>query len=379
MRKTTLSFKKTRIKGKVFWQVTVPNHANGGRTRRTFKDKGEAETFHQLAQVQVKNHGTAAMTIPDKLRVMAMEGERQLARFGKTLRDAVAFYVAHLEAVAGSKPVREVVDALLREKAADGASKRHKLDLSSRLNRFAGDFGERMIADISAQEIDAWLRGLKLSGVTRNGYRLRLSNLFAFAKSNQWLPISPISTVKKAKETPSVCGILTPEQLAKLLEVASAETLPYWAIGAFAGLRAAELARLDWAEVDVENSMIEVKAAKSKTSTRRLIPMADNLRAWLAPYAGERGPVCPTGLRKKTEADRDRAGLRKGWQGNALRHSYGSYRIALIHDAAKTALEMGNSPAMVFRHYRELVKPKAAARYWAISPATPENVVALSA
>lgn len=379
MRKTTLSLKKTKVKGTAFWQVTVPNHDTGGRTRRTFRDKGEAETFFQIAKVQIGNHGTAAMTISDKLRVMAMDGERQLAPFGKSIRDAVAFYVAHLEAVAGSKPVREVVEALLHEKAADGASKRHKLDLSSRLNRFAGDFGERMIADISAQEIDAWLRGLNLSGITRNGYRLRLSNLFAFAKSNQWLPTSPISTVKKAKETPSVCGILTPEQLAQLLEASSAETLPYWAIGAFAGLRAAELARLDWAEVDIENGMLEVKAAKSKTGSRRLIPMSENLRAWLAPYAGERGIVCPVGLRKKIEADRARAGLLEDWPQNALRHSFGSYRLAVLQDANKTALEMGNSPAMVFRHYRELVKPKAAARYWAISPATPANLIALSA
>ena len=379
MRKTALSLKKTKVNGKTFWQVTVPNHANGGRTRRTFLDKGEAETFHQLSKVQVQNHGTAAMTIPDALRVMAMDGERQLAPFGKNIRDAVAFYLAHLKAVAGSKPVRDVVTALLAAKAADGASTRYLGDLRARLTRFAVAFGERMIASITGKEIDGWLRSLDAGGVTRNSYRRRVSTLFAFALSNEWLAHSPIEAVNKARENPGETGILTPEQLAKLLEVASAETLPYWAIGAFAGLRAAELARLDWAEVDVENSMIEVKAAKSKTSTRRLIPMADNLRAWLAPYAGERGPVCPTGLRKKTEADRERAGLRKGWQGNALRHSFGSYRIAVIHDAAKTALEMGNSPAMVFRHYRELVKPKAAARYWAISPATPANVVALSA
>lgn len=379
MRKTALSLKKTKVNGKTFWQVTVPNHANGGRTRRTFLDKGEAETFFQFSKVQVQNHGTAAMTIPDALRVMAMDGERQLAPFGKNIRDAVAFYLAHLKAVAGSKPVADVVTALLAAKAADGASTRYLGDLRARLNRFAATFGERMIASITGKEIDGWLRSLDAGGVTRNSYRRRVSTLFAFALSNEWLALSPIEAVNKAREKPGATGILTPEQIAKLLEVASVETLPYWAIGAFAGLRAAELARLDWAEVDFEQGMIEVKAAKSKTSSRRLIPIAGNLREWLAPYAGERGPVCPTGLRKRTEADREQAGLRAAWPQNALRHSFGSYRLANLQDAGKTALEMGNSPAMVFRHYRELVKPKAAARYWAISPATPANVVSLSA
>jgi len=30
---------------------------------------------------------------------------------------------------------------------------------------------------------------------------------------------------------------------------------------------------------------------------------------------------------------------------------------------------MGNSPAIIFRHYRQLVKPKDAERYWKIAPA----------
>ena len=34
---------------------------------------------------------------------------------------------------------------------------------------------------------------------------------------------------------------------------------------------------------------------------------------------------------------------------------------------------------MIFKHYRELVKPKDAMAYWSILPALAENVVALSA
>jgi hypothetical protein len=62
-----------------------------------------------------------------------------------------------------------------------------------------------------------------------------------------------------------------------------------------------------------------------------------------------------------------------------MRHSYGSYRLAQCHDAARVSLEMGNSPQMVFAHYRELVKPKEAARYWAIAPTgSTEKVVAFA-
>lgn len=53
--------------------------------------------------------------------------------------------------------------------------------------------------------------------------------------------------------------------------------------------------------------------------------------------------------------------------------------LPIIADAAKLALEMGNSPAMVFKHYREVVKPKVAEQYWNIRPALAANVVALTA
>jgi hypothetical protein len=59
------------------------------------------------------------------------------------------------------------------------------------------------------------------------------------------------------------------------------------------------------------------------------------------------------------------------WPHNGLRHSYISYRIALVKDAAKVALEAGNSPDIIFKHYRELVTEEAAETWFAISP--PEN------
>jgi hypothetical protein len=63
------------------------------------------------------------------------------------------------------------------------------------------------------------------------------------------------------------------------------------------------------------------------------------------------------------------------WPQNAMRHSYGSYRLAQCHDAARVSLEMGNSPQMVFAHYREIVRAKHAALYWELAPSDLESKV----
>jgi hypothetical protein len=54
------------------------------------------------------------------------------------------------------------------------------------------------------------------------------------------------------------------------------------------------------------------------------------------------------------------------WKHNALRHSFISYRVADIQNVAQVALEAGNSPQMIFRNYRELVKPLDAKRWFSI-------------
>jgi hypothetical protein len=51
-----------------------------------------------------------------------------------------------------------------------------------------------------------------------------------------------------------------------------------------------------------------------------------------------------------------------------MRHSYISYRIAMTGDVPRTALEAGNSPEMIFRHYREIVEEDTAKVWFSILP-----------
>jgi hypothetical protein len=67
------------------------------------------------------------------------------------------------------------------------------------------------------------------------------------------------------------------------------------------------------------------------------------------------------------------------WKANGLGHSYASYRFAQIGDAGRVAGELGNSAAVVHRHYCELVKPADAQKWFAVAPEAPVNVVTLAA
>jgi integrase len=364
-------------------KYVVRSNVGGKWERRFFATEAEAKTYAAQKEIELLNQGKEGMSFSTELRVMAQRASEQLAPYGKTIADASQFYHKHLEATARSVPLAEAMRELIENRTAAGASERYCNDLRVRLARFCAAFPDRTLAEISTADVDRWLAALNLAPVTRNTFRLRLGTLFAFGMTRRWCAENPVLHATRAKETDGDIQILSVAQTAQLLETASTETLPFWAIGAFAGLRVAEIERLDWAQVDFEAGLIEVKARHAKTARRRLVTMQPNLCAWLAPYrAHRRGPVCPGNLRLRTEADRDRAGLRHNWPTNALRHSFGSYHLAHFKDAPALALQMGNSPDVIFRHYREVVRPKVAERYWQIKPergaSAPEKVVAFA-
>jgi integrase len=246
--------------------------------------------------------------------------------------------------------------------------------------RFTHDFGNRIIAGITVEEIDSWLRSLPGSPQTRLNYRTVLGVLFNYAVKLRMLDSNPVAFTAKPKLIDRPPAIFTVDELRALLEAAQRTApgvLPMLAIGAFAGLREAEIQRLDWSEVDLARGHIEVTAAKAKSARRRIVPIQPNLAAWLRPYSGRKGLVVPRGHRKRLKHTRAAAGLLK-WPSNGLRHSFASYRLAAIHDAPRVSAELGHtSPQLLFNTYREVVRPEEAQMYWKIlPPQDTKNVIA---
>jgi integrase len=343
---------------------------SGKRKRSFFEAEAQAKSFAAFKNAELARNGAEGAEFPTSLRVMAQNAVEQLKPFGKTITDAVQHYVAHLKASERSCTATQLVDELLKAKEADGVSAYHLRDMRYRLGAFAEKFDGRMVATIISKEIDAWLRSLPLSGLTRNHYRQHMVAAFNFALRQGYATANPAAGAAKAKVVSAAPGILSVNETARLLEAATPDILPYLAIGLFAGLRRAELERLDWREIDFESGLIEVKAQKSKTAQRRHVQIQPNLREWLMPLRTLKGNVTPAlGFRESFGQAREAAGITK-WPENALRHSFASYHLAHFKNAASTALELGHHDSRVtFAHYRELVKPKEAERYWNIRPA----------
>jgi len=329
------------------------------RHRHFFRTKTEAETFADAQRTKILNEGQRGLALPDDVRVQAARCAERLKPFGYSIEQAVDHFIEYLQATRRSVTVTALVPEYVKAKRQKGNKERSLQDIAQRLKAFDRTFGPRTMATISTAEIDDWLTSLGLSAQSQNNYRAVVRTFFEYAVRRDYAKTNPVAKIDKVKVADKPPAIFTPDELSRLLNAATPETAPVLAIGAFAGLRMAEIFRLDWKEVDLARGFIEVKASKSKTARRRLVTILSPLFEWLQPLAKNEGPVWP----------RSESAELTAWPENGLRHSYGSYHLAKFNNANALALEMGHTTTKeIFAHYREVVRPEEAERYWNIKP-----------
>ncbi len=284
--------------------------------------------------------------------------------------------------------VKTVVDELIKAKTADGLSARYIQCMRYCLGKFAEKFKGHNIAGVAGAEIDDWLRTSGLSARTRNNLRSSVQTLFNYAKARRYLPKDhdEIESVQLMKDRDGEIEIFTLDELTEVLACTDERLIPFLTLGAFAGVRHAEIQRLDWKDIRSDDGLIEIHASKAKTASRRTIPLLPCLKAWLTPIREESGPVASHRnmafelhqLVKRVNARRSERKVKEtfAWKHNALRHSFISYRVAKTRNVNQVALEAGNSPQIIFRHYRELVRLADAKKWFEI---TPDSVAAVTA
>ncbi len=352
------------------------------RITRTSLEAAKLEARKLIAQI--------ASGRSDEVPLTLLEAEdyrlskQKLVPYGISLLTAIEEWISYHSKAKHliEKPVPEVVEEFLALKKLEGVSPLHLADRQSRLRRFAKGFPGR-IDRVATSEIELWLTAIKGTRCTQRNYRNAVLQLFRFARSKRYLPKNEPTVVDEIKVSVNREGkieIYTIPEMRQLLRYAPKKLLPFFVLGAFAGLRSQEIMRLEWEDIKFDQGFVLVSAAKSKTASRRLVPIAPVVKNWLFRIKKTSGRVMEYGHNGGLIRARIRfceSGIKQGdkvvkfpWKPNALRHSYASYRLAEVKNAAQVALEMGNSPALLFRNYRELVTEEQALNWFSLRSST---------
>jgi hypothetical protein len=286
--------------------------------------------------------------------------------------------------------VAEAVERLMDAKA--DTSTDHQRTLRTTLNQFCRKFGKRKISSITTSEMDAWLKQAAGNPRTRRNKRSCLVTLWRWSRDKGHLPLT-IQTAAERTDFPSlrkqkrslIIETWTPRELRTILKTVPHAYIPWIALSAFAGVRTLELFPnekdpanrkqvLGWDDIILtgKEPRIVVPAAVSKTAEKRTSPISRELAGWLKLTKDRKGPVCDCvvpwkGVKSragKSVIDLITDALDLNWKKNALRHSFGTYRVLQVESVGKVALEMGNSERVVKNHYHDAGRRQAEAKRW---------------
>jgi len=356
------------------WRVT---YRQGEKyEQKYFVAKVDAKGFADEKRVELLNEGRRHGDFTDEERravIRSRELGTQFLNVGVldfTLARALDFYAAHIEACGRSIGTLQAYDEYHAAKIRADIGHRHLKDIEGRLLHFAQAHSSCLISEITCHQIETYLHSLPVGKQTMVGHHSMIRGFLSWCTTRGYAPTNVAAKFDKPKIISPPPGILSAPQTAAIMASAPPDIVPSLAIGFFAGLRTAELERLDWMQIDLQRGFIEVTAAAAKTAQRRLVTIPLNLKAWLLPLARESGPVRPT-----AQVFRDRMDVAKAasniieWPSNACRHSFASYHLALHQDAAATALQLGHmGTEILFKHYRQLARPEDAKLYFEIKP-----------
>lgn len=332
----------------------------------------------------------------------AVETIRKAGGRVEALADAAQSF-ASIQLTGAKKTVAEIVQEhlALLEKTARPATVR---DRRWNLEAFAKLYGGELAASITPTMINTFT--LEIPKRPTQAARWRsVRALFNFAVAQGYMDEPPTERAKKIKqEIPDEISVLSPAEAQEVMRRAlqmEARLVPYLAIGIFAGLRPEnELGRLDWDKINLKSRTITVTGKNAKTKKKRAVPISDNLAAWLetVPEAERAGEIyyyrralrrvlgqeqaTKAEKRAKLEAQAAREGRKLSgptpdetpapevlrWGQDIMRHTFGSYRQAVIKNINQLCEEMGNTPHIARTHYLDPPDEETAAEFWAITP-----------
>src|SRR3954447_16792622 len=246
----------------------------------------------------------------------------------------------------------------------------------SLINQLDEEFGPRPAAEIVEVEWQMWADRLAREGISRSRIRNHLavaSAIYGWAArpTRRLVDRNPTLAVELPPndEQPRM-RVCTAEEAAHLLAALEPDDqLPY-ALGFYAGLRRAEISRLDWRDVDLGGFRLQVRKSKAEAGPARRPPIAQTLRpklreAWVRQGQPSNGPVSAVSVMsgklaiRATKAWKDRPSALERITLHECRHTYASFLMAANYTVKEIMDYMGHSNlAMVQRYVKLLPRPE---------------------
>ena len=392
----------------------------GVRVRENYKTETEALARKQQLEVEALNTAPEKRITTTRLTPeQEAQAERAFADLGEyPLPLAIRFFLENYHEPVNQITVKNAFTEFIAAKKLAGLRPASIKALDCRVGFLNKKFGDKLVSEILPAHVNEAIAQPGVTEATKQDNRRSTSSFFSWCIAKEYCVTNPAKKTSRTRSTTDDTepAILTLAEVRKLLMAArdfkNGKLVPYVALSLFSGIRPTELARISWEHIDLDAGTVTIGAKLAKMRQRRIVEFVQiternkkgkeiklpaNLRDWLLPHATEKTPFRGKNWRKdfdalkrhlgfgnpdllprrkkKRETDEEKASREKlkPWTPDILRHTAISQHLAYFQHEGKTATWAGNSPDIIQRHYKGLVKPGDANEFWAITPDSLEN------
>ena len=418
--------------GSTAYRVTG-TQMDGVRIRENYKTQSEALARKQQLEIEVLNFAPEKRITTTRL-TPAQEAEAEhcfAALDGRSMTLAIRFFKENYREPLRKITVGEAYPLFLADKKNSGLRDASLQALKTRVGFLVKKFSGKLVSDLLPTHIAEAAAQPGVTDSTREDNRRSFSCFLSWSMEKQYCITNPAKkTVRRrgrGTRDDVEPAILNLDEVRRFLAVTAdyknGKLIPYVTLALFAAIRPTELARLTWDNLDLQAGTITIGAKMAKMRQRRIVDLASlteqvekivpckkgkrtkkikatltttNLIDWLKPHADDKTPFCGANWRKDFDAVKLAAGFGnpdhkpagdetveamqqrlalKPWTPDILRHTGISNHLAFFQHEGKTAAWAGNSPDIIQRHYKGLVKQPDAKEFWKLTPETNPTVI----
>lgn len=266
----------------------------------------------------------------------------------------------------------EAIKLLKIAKIASNRRPVYVAELDRVLRQITRGMEDKPLSYLDAPKIETFLAEHKFCPAARKACIGRVSTLFEFAKRRKLTRFNPCEEIEKPITEWHAPFILSPDQMEKLCrycQLGWPERVMYLVLCGFCGLRPTEARQVKRPDIGADATTIRVEACTSKVRQRRIVHLHPTATAWIKHALPDAQMPIAEITRKRWVKDFARAlDFKDGFPQDALRHTCASFLLAWKQDAPWVAMQLGNSPGILFRHYIELSNAEDTKRFWSIMP-----------
>jgi integrase len=270
------------------------------------------------------------------------------------------------------KTLGEAIKLLKISKIASNRRPIYIAELDRVLRQITRGMEDKPLSYLDASKIETFLAEHHFCPMAQASFIGRVSTLFEFAKRRKWILVNPCEEIEKPIVEWKTPYVLSPAQVEKLFRFAQLgwpERVLYLSLCGFCGLRPTEARQVLPTDINTNNGTIRIEASTSKIRQRRICHMHATALEWIKHALPAAQTPVSEGTRKRWTKDFARAlGFEGGFKQDCLRHTCASFLLADKQDAPWVAMQLGNSPGILFRHYIDLSSDEDTKAFWGIKP-----------